>query len=110
MCGVMPGETRWEPSKRRKRRLLYVIVQPYESFGAVGIGEDPGTKPLLDGFLLVARGQRFFLVQHALFFPISLEDVIDGWTFEVKGLLQQPDTVGACRTIVRRGGHRTRRG
>ena len=90
--------------------VVRLIVEAYESFGAVRIGEDPGAKALFDGFLLVARGQGFLLVEHALFLAIPLEDVIDGRAFQVEGLLQQPDTVGARRAVLRGGGHRPRGG
>src|SRR5215831_16432260 len=88
--------------------VVRLIVQAYESFGAVGIAEDPGAEPLLDALLLLAGSERFFLVQHALFFPIPLKDVVDGRAFEVERLLQQTDAIGARRAVLRGGGDRPR--
>src|SRR5215510_4981711 len=55
--------------------VVRLIVKAYESLRAVRIGEDPGAKPLLDALLLVAGGQGLFLIEHALFLAIPLEDV-----------------------------------
>ena len=106
MCGVMPGKARCEPSKRRRRIVVVgVIVDAYEALGAVGIGEDPGAKALFDALLLLARRQRVLLVEDALFLAVPLEHVIDGRAFQVEGLLQQPDAVGALGAVVGGGGH-----
>jgi hypothetical protein len=85
---------------------LYVIVKPYESVGAVRLGEDPGAKALLDALLLVAGGQRFFLVQHTLFLAVRHDHIIDGRAFQIEGLFQQPDAVGARRAVLRGRRHR----
>ena len=60
-------------------------------------------------FLLLAGGQGLLLVEDALFLAVRHDDVIDGRAFQVEGLLQQPDAIGAVRAVVGGGGHRPHR-
>ena len=57
--------------------VVGVVVEPHEPLGAVGIGEDPGAEPLLDELLLLAGGQRRFLVDDALLAVAVMDRVVD---------------------------------
>ena len=58
--------------------VVGVVVEPHEPLGAFGIGEHPGAETFLDELLLLAGGQRRFLVDDALLAVAVLDRVVDG--------------------------------
>ena len=58
--------------------VVGVVVQPHEPFRAVRIAEDPRAETLLDELLLLAGGQRRFLVDDSLLAVAVADRVVDG--------------------------------
>ena len=58
MCGFMPGKAEVRAVEEAQAEVVVgVVVEAHEALGAVGIGEDPGAKALLDE-LSASRGRR----------------------------------------------------
>ncbi len=61
----------------RPEVVVGIVINTDEALSALGIGKEPGTKALLDEFLLLAGSQRGLLVDDALLAVAGSDRVVD---------------------------------
>ena len=79
----------------RPEVVVGVVIEPDQPLGAIGVGEHPGAKALLDLLLLVAGGERCLLVHDPLLAVAVVDGVVDDGRLQVQRLLKEPDAVGS---------------
>src|SRR5262249_40691524 len=80
--------------------VVSVVVEPDQTLGALGIGEEPGAESVLYLPLLLAGGKGRLLVDDSLLAVAVVDGVVDDRRFHVESELQEPGPVGACGAVL----------